>query len=399
MAQADSSAPSMEMSQGMEARSLRAALLAAVLVASMGARYRTPNFIVETPDPRLAQQFAQAAEAYRRDLAVEWLGKAMPDWSQPCVITINVGAHLGAGGATSFVFDRGEVFGWRMTIQGSAERILDSVLPHEITHMIFASHLRQPLPRWADEGGATSVEHISERIKHRKMLVHFLRNGRGIAFDRMFAMKDYPPDVMPLYAQGYSLAEFLIQKQGRRAYVDFLADGLKTDDWAGAIQRHYGIAGAGALQNTWLAWVRQGSPLATPNPQRPAALPDRQALAATGGRPAAPRRPRPEPNLLIHIPKQPAAYAPGSVIAARESGPAPPAQLAAVGGSRRLNGVPKELPTSGWHAAGTQAGAPTARPLSTLAAGPRGPIRSQLTRPQPVEQPHQAPPNRVTPGR
>ena len=44
----------------------------------------------------------------------------------------------GAGGATSFVFDRGEVFGWKMNIQGSRERILDSVLPHEVTHTIFA---------------------------------------------------------------------------------------------------------------------------------------------------------------------------------------------------------------------------------------------------------------------
>ena len=159
----------MEMSQSMEARTLRAALLAASLVVSMGARFQTPNFIVETADPRLARQFAQTAEKQRRELAVAWLGKAMPDWSQPCVITVHVGPHLGAGGATSFVFDRGHVFGWRMNIQGSHQRILDSVLPHEITHMIFASHFRQPLPRWADEGGATSVEHTSERAKHRKI--------------------------------------------------------------------------------------------------------------------------------------------------------------------------------------------------------------------------------------
>ena len=103
-------------------------------------------------------------------------------------MTVQVGPHLGAGGATTFMFDRGEVFGWRMSIQGSAERILDSVLPHEITHMIFASHFRQPLPRWADEGGATSVEHVSERTNTTSMLDQFLRTGRGIAFNQMFAM-------------------------------------------------------------------------------------------------------------------------------------------------------------------------------------------------------------------
>ena len=144
-----------------------------------------------------------------------------------------------------------------MSIQGSAERLLDSVLPHEITHMVFASRFRQPLPRWADEGGATSVEHASEKNKHRQMLSQFLRTGRGIAFNQMFAMTEYPSDIMPLYAEGYSLAEFLIQTGGRREYVEFLGDGLKSHDWPAAVQRHYGIKDLSALQNTWLAWVSQ----------------------------------------------------------------------------------------------------------------------------------------------
>lgn len=378
----------------MEARSLRAALLAALLVVSMGARSRTPNFIVETPDPRLAQEFARAAEKYRRELAVAWLGKAMPDWSQPCVITVNVGPHLGAGGATSFVFDRGEVFGWRMSIQGSAERVLDSVLPHEITHMIFASHFRQPLPRWADEGGATSVEHVSERTKHRQMLVEFLRSGRGIAFGRMFAMTQYPPDIMPLYAQGYSLAEFLIQKRGQRAYVEFMDDGLKTNDWAGAVQRHYGTDGTGALQNAWLAWVRQGSPQLTPPRAAPAAVPEPRALAATGGNSPVGRRPWPEPNLLYHVPKENVRpYAPGSVIPAADSARPSPVEVAAAGPYRRSASSSRALPGSGWHARGT-----ALSPGPVVSATPSGPVRSQVTRPQPFQRPQQSPPNRVVPG-
>ncbi|MGW8257289.1 MAG: hypothetical protein ACWGMZ_07385 [Thermoguttaceae bacterium] len=264
----------------MDARITRAVFLTALLLVSMGARRRSANFIIETADPALAVRFSQAAENYRRQLAIEWLGHPMPNWSQPCPVTAIVGAKLGAGGATTFVFDRGEVFGWRMNIQGSAERILDSVLPHEITHMIYASHFRQPLPRWADEGGATSVEHISERAKQQRMLNQFLRTGRGIAFSRMFAMSDYPSDIMPLYAQGYSLAEYLIEIGGRRKYVVFLGDGLKNDDWQGAIARNYGIGNLGELQNTWLTWVKQGMPaLALQNP-RPSAQTAPQLLAA-----------------------------------------------------------------------------------------------------------------------
>jgi len=273
----------------MEARIRQVALWAAVLMVSMGAQRRTANFIVETSNPQFADQVAQAAERFRHDLAMEWLGEAMPNWSQPCQMNVQAGPHFGAGGATTFIFDHGEVFGWRMSIQGSSERVLDSVLPHEITHMVYASHFRQPLPRWADEGGATSVEHASEKNKHRSMLNEFLRTGRGIAFSQMFVMTEYPQDIMPLYAEGYSLAEFLIQTGGRRKYVEFLGDGLESEDWPGAVQRHYGMRDLGVLQNTWLAWVRQGSPFLQPRNPAPVLLASNE------------RRPRPEPNLIYRI--------------------------------------------------------------------------------------------------
>jgi hypothetical protein len=266
----------------------------------MGARWATPNFVVETADPQLCRQIGETAEVLRREMAIAWLGKPMPDWSSPCPMNVKVGPQLGAGGATTFLFDRGEVYGWRMDIQGSAQRVLDSVLPHEITHMVFASHFRCPLPRWADEGGATSVEHISERQKHMKMLVQFLHTNHGIAFNQMFAMKDYPqPEwVLPLYAQGYSLAEFLIEQGGRPQFLTFLGEGLRNDDWTAAVDHVYGYHDLGELQNRWLAWVRDGFP-----PLRPRTEPGK-LLAGP-----AELRPRPEPNLILRVAgEQPAAY-------------------------------------------------------------------------------------------
>jgi len=278
----------------MEARIVRVALLATVLVVSMGAQVRTPNFIVQTEDPQMAKQMAQLAEKYRHDLAIAWLGKPLPQWGQPGVLTAQVAPGRGAGGATTCVFDRGEVFGWRMTIQGPPDRILDSVLPHEVTHMIFASHFRRPLPRWADEGGASFVEHDREKAKHRRMLMQFLRSNRGIAFHQMFAMTEYPRDIMPLYAQGFSLAEYLIYLGGQRKYVDFLAEGLRTNQWSATIRRFYGIEDLGSLQKTWLAWVAQGCP-----PLEPSGTTSRSGVLVAGG-----KLPRPEPNLIYHTGRQ-----------------------------------------------------------------------------------------------
>jgi hypothetical protein len=243
----------------MDARIIRAAILAAALL-SLGASYRTQNFLVTAPTAEFAEKVAVSAEEYRRNLAVEWLGDELPPWGEVCPISVQVGPQLGAGGATSFMFIGGRPTGWTMTIQGSPERVLDSVLPHEVTHTIFATYFGRPLPRWADEGACTTVEHASERDKQHRLLYEFLSTGRGIAFNQMFAMKEYPPDVLPLYSQGYSLARFLIAQGGKPKFVEYVGDGMKWNNWTKATQHHYGFSSLSELQVTWVDWVRRGSP-------------------------------------------------------------------------------------------------------------------------------------------
>jgi hypothetical protein len=280
----------------MDARRIWAAVLAAMLVASgvaFGAHARSNNFIVSTPSPQFAQQVAQLAEKYRHDLAIEWLGHELPPWSQPCPVTVHVGHHLGAGGATSFSFSNGQPFDWRMNIQGPPDRLLDSVLPHEVLHTVFATHFGRPLPRWADEGACTSIEHPSEKAKYHQSLIQALTTGRGIPFNRMFAMREYPADVLPLYAQGHSLARFLITLGGKRRYVAFVGDGMRWNNWVAATKKHYGFENISDLQVTWNQWVAQGCPAVTPRTSPslepvPDAAQQELLAGGSGTQPAAP---------------------------------------------------------------------------------------------------------------
>ena len=41
------------------------------------ASVRTQNFIVEAPSPEMAQEFAKLAEHFRKQKALEWLGREM----------------------------------------------------------------------------------------------------------------------------------------------------------------------------------------------------------------------------------------------------------------------------------------------------------------------------------
>lgn len=244
----------------MDARLLKLAVGLSVVLA-MGASHRTENFVVRAPTAKIARQVGLTAERYREKLSIEWLGKKMPRWSRPCSVRVKVG-QIGAGGATTFAFDRGEVFGWRMNVQGTLERILDSVVPHEVSHTIFATHFRRPLPRWADEGAATLVEHESEQRRQRLLLKQVMQTGRRIPLQRLLSMKEYPQgmqNVLTLYAQGYSLADYLVQQGGRQRYLAFLEDAHRRG-WNDAIQSHYDLRNVDDLEERWDAWVTAGSP-------------------------------------------------------------------------------------------------------------------------------------------
>ena len=245
----------------------------------MGASSRTRNFVVTAPTQALADEIAQAAETFRRDLALEWLEAELPPWRRPCPLVAKVNPQLGAGGRTSFMFEQRVPFGWDMEVQGSRERILDSVLPHEVTHTIFATHFGRPLPRWADEGACTTVEHHHERKKQEMWLIRFLKSERGIPFNHMFAMTEYPGDIMPLYSQGYSVARYLIHQGGKPKFVKFVGRGMDTGNWASAVNQFYGFNTLGELQVTWVDWVKQGSPRMIPSGGTPALLASNQSPA------------------------------------------------------------------------------------------------------------------------
>ncbi len=243
----------------MAARSWIVVVLAGA-VASLGASYQTRNFNVEAPTPEIAQQIGQYAEAYRKEKALLWLGQEMPPWPEPCPLRVTISMN-GSGGATSFAFDRGRILGQDMHIEGSLDRLLASVLPHEVTHTVFAYYFRQPVPRWADEGGAVLSEDDIERNRHDQLVRQILNTpGRAIPLRRLFSLTKYPPDVMVLYAEGYSVSNFLVAKSNRGVFLNFVAQGMRGD-WDAALRTNYGY---GSVEELEKAWVES---LSHPRPQ------------------------------------------------------------------------------------------------------------------------------------
>lgn len=263
------------------------------VAACDAATFQTRNFSITADRPEFAEEVGQRAEHLRRQLAIFWLGQPLPNWSKPCKLRVREGA-LGAGGQTTFQFTRGEVLNWDMFVQGSRERILDSVLPHEINHTIFACHFRRPLPRWADEGAATLFEHRSEQLKQLALLNDVIDSTRErFSLEKLMSMKEYPEGMRPmliLYAQGYALADFLVQQKGRRAYLQFLSDGEKIG-WEEAIRKNFDHEGVQSLERNWRGWVLAGMPkLTAPREQMLTAMVEDNSAAGDTAALASPGR-------------------------------------------------------------------------------------------------------------
>ena len=67
----------------MDARLSRTLLVAALLAASLGASYPTPNFLIETRDPGRAAVYGQTAERLRRELAIAWVTQVLLSFEAP----------------------------------------------------------------------------------------------------------------------------------------------------------------------------------------------------------------------------------------------------------------------------------------------------------------------------
>jgi hypothetical protein len=233
-------------------------------MASLGASYRSPNgnFIVEAPDPAFAEQVGKYAEYYRKQKAIEWLGQEMPTWGRPCPLRVSISGS--SGGATEFGFDNGSILSITMHIEGSADRLIASVLPHEVTHTVLAYYFRTPVPRWADEGSAVLSEDDRERAVHEQTVWQILQTpGRAIPLRRLFSLRDYPRDpsyVMALYAQGYSVTNFLVGQSNRQVFLAFVAQGMQNNgnNWDAALRTHYRYRSVEELESAWVQYLRNG---------------------------------------------------------------------------------------------------------------------------------------------
>ncbi|WP_437202294.1 hypothetical protein [Planctomicrobium sp. SH664] len=195
-------------------------------------------------------ELCSAAETSRHRSALFWSGRPLPgNWSLPCPIVV-VGRTGSGHGKLQLRFDRGEVFGWRMLIQGERSTLLNDVIPHEVDHAVRASLIRHPIERWLDEGCASLMESAPAHAALRSRMATKTVNDFTLEW---LAAESYPSNAGEnerLYCLGFSLVEFLLQCDSPRRLLDFQRDPRPIEE---RLRLYYGCT-VKELHHNWQQW-------------------------------------------------------------------------------------------------------------------------------------------------
>jgi hypothetical protein len=225
----------------------------------------TANFRIFHKNNRdLAEKSAQTVERTRTAMYQKWFSTAGAAWNPKCDLYLHATAQdysrvtaqqPTSPGHSTIVRERGSsrIVSRRMDMHCDTPNILDTVLPHETTHVVLAGNFgNSDVPRWADEGMAVLTEPAEKVDMHRRNLARCQQEGRLFSVAELMQLDNYPPagQISAFYAQSVSLVDFLSSMRGPAVFAQFVRDGLR-EGYEAALRRHYGFRDFADLQARW----------------------------------------------------------------------------------------------------------------------------------------------------
>lgn len=133
----------------------------------------------------------------------------------------------------------------------------DSVLPHEMTHIIFREFIgdRTDLPLCLDEGIASSQEK-SSLLNRLGLAKQMINQNNYLKFDNLFEIRD-PALIVPqtFYAQSASIIIFLMETYGAERFLDFCRKLRDAEPWKLALLGTYRFANFDEMQGAWKNYI------------------------------------------------------------------------------------------------------------------------------------------------
>ncbi len=230
--------------------------------------HETPNFLIFHADSALAESAAGVAESVRTAQAKRWGSSAVQEaWTTRCEIYLYpngkafakaTGQPEASPGFSIIESDRKQITTRKVHLRADQPRLVEAVLPHEVTHVVVADLFTvQQIPRWADEGIAVLAEPESEQKLRAADLQESLSSGQVFEL-RQLMSTDTPKakDWSLYYAQSVSLTRFLVEQGTPAQLIQFVRESGRKGAEA-ALREVYRIGGFEELQKQWQSYAHQ----------------------------------------------------------------------------------------------------------------------------------------------
>jgi len=227
------------------------ALLPAAAADAAGLAY-SDNFIVLAFDQPLANDVLDAAEGLRKQIATDWLGAELPAGKGRTGIGVLLSDTRDNG--LTWPIDSPKRKIHRIWLRTSRDGAVSATLAHEITHVVFATHLLGTLPAWANEGIATLYDDAERASIRADVMAGFSRSGDWPDLAKVLDASRVSTGDRETYSVAVSLVEYLLTRGDKLTVVRFALAGRKQG-WDAAARQHYGFRTVADLQAAWQAWA------------------------------------------------------------------------------------------------------------------------------------------------
>jgi len=212
------------------------------------------NYIVYADSQELATKILSQSQRFRKELAITWLGREIPDGACRAIITQGVSPSRREG-RTSLIGDSQRSHHLIWLTLGEDGRFED-LLASEIARTVLAWHDHDGLPPWIYEVAASRHDDAQRTSERRATLRWFSRTGNWPGLHRTFDQEVFFSLERAGYNMAASVGSYLLSRGGHRTLLAFAAAGC-ANGWDSALQRHYDIKSTAELQTRWQRWVEK----------------------------------------------------------------------------------------------------------------------------------------------
>jgi len=225
----------------------------------------TENFTIIHFNDALAKEVSRRAESTRdkimSDLGLKgWRGKAKVFLHRTqAEYTARTAQPEWTGGFSKFITEGTAVTALEIHSWQTSPRLLTSVLPHEITHLLVNSNLSEfnALPRSLHEGFAILMEPRYRQEYFLGFLRVRVKSESFIPLAELLSAKDYPRDPEFFYAEGYALLNYVSERSKDKSLqaITSLIKNAAPGKTGTELLRISGARSLDELETEWKAWI------------------------------------------------------------------------------------------------------------------------------------------------